>query len=75
MPATINARDHHSRQTDAPAVPATCSTCGAVTAPDGVCLEIGACERADSLATRRASGETVKSRLEPAAWRASGSTD
>lgn len=55
---------------DTPAELLVCS-CGAVTAPDGTCLEIGACPRADRSATRGATGAASKFR----AWTASGSVD
>ena len=48
-----------------------CAHCGATTAPDGTCLEIGACPRADRAATRGATGEASKFR----AWTASGRVD
>lgn len=46
-------------------------SCGAATAPDGTCLEIGACPRADRAATRGATGAASKFR----AWTASGNVD
>lgn len=52
-----------------------CGACGAVTAPDGTCLEIGACSRADRSATRGAARETAKYRPAPAAWSSRGSVD
>lgn len=53
----------------------TCA-CGAVTAPDGTCLEIGACERADSAATRTARGQTRKFVAQaPAGWTGTGRVD
>src|SRR3954471_3585300 len=39
---------------DAPSSAPTCGACGTVTAPDGVCLELGACELADNAAVRGA---------------------
>ena len=51
-----------------------CDSCGATLAPDGACLELGACERADSHATRGSGGVTAKYRV-PAAWNARGSVD
>lgn len=48
-----------------------CESCGTVTAPDGTCLEVGSCERADDIATRGAVGESSKFR----AWTASGRVD
>ncbi len=56
--------------TDPPAELAVCA-CGAVTAPDGTCLEIGACPRADRAATRGATGAPSAFR----AWTASGRVD
>lgn len=55
------------------AAPAACS-CGATLAPDGTCLEIGACEIADASATRGAGRATAKYAV-PAAWNARGSVD
>lgn len=49
--------------------------CGATMAPDGVCLEIGACELADARAVRGASRETAKATRAPAAWTSSGRVD
>ncbi len=48
--------------------------CGATLAPDGACLEIGACPRADRRATRHATGRTSKYAV-PSAWNARGSVD
>jgi hypothetical protein len=48
-----------------------CTSCGAIAAPDGTCLEIGACERADRAATRGATGPAAKFR----AWTARGTVD
>lgn len=53
--------------------PAACS-CGATLAPDGACMEIGACEIADAKATRGAGRATAKYAV-PAAWNARGSVD
>lgn len=53
----------------------TCDACGTVSAPDGACLEIGECERADDRATRSASRETAKAVRAPAAWTSSGWVD
>ena len=58
----------------APDTVATCSVCGAATAPSGACLEIGTCERADIAATRGATGRTAKYAV-PAAWNARGRVD
>ena len=63
-----------TRELDAPAVPARCETCGAVAAPDGACLEIGTCERADIGATRGASTARAKYAV-PASWNSSGRVD
>lgn len=52
----------------------TCASCGTVTAPDGRCMEIGACETADTGATRGAARQTSKFGI-PAAWNARGSVD
>lgn len=53
----------------------TCASCGATSAPDGTCLEIGACTAADETAARRShSGGTAKFPV-PAAWNARGSVD
>jgi hypothetical protein len=57
-----------ARETVAP-----CS-CGELAAPDGVCLNIGACSRADSRATRGAARSTAKYSV-PAAWNSRGSVD
>jgi hypothetical protein len=59
---------------EAPAVAPTCEECGATSAPDGACLDIGACSRADQLATRGAASSRAKYRV-PAAWNARGSVD
>ncbi len=48
-----------------------CAECGAIAAPDGTCLEIGTCPRADRSATRGATGAASKFR----AWTASGNVD
>jgi hypothetical protein len=61
--------------TDAPAVAPTCSGCGDTDAPDGTCLNVGACSRADGMATRGASRGTAKFRQSPAAWSARGYVD
>lgn len=58
---------------EAPTAP-TCEACGTVSAPDGTCLDIGACRRADESATRGAGGATAKYRV-PAAWNARGGVD
>ena len=52
----------------------TCDTCGETLAPDGTCLEIGACRAADDRATRGAARQTAKYAV-PAAWNARGSVD
>lgn len=59
---------------ESPTVAPTCGTCGATTAPDGTCLDIGACESADIGATRGAGAVRAKYRV-PAAWNARGSVD
>lgn len=51
-----------------------CAHCGETTAPDGTCLEIGACPRADRAATRGAARQTAKYAV-PAAWNARGTVD
>ncbi len=63
----------------APALPAETEQapvckCGATLAPDGACLEIGACPRADRRATRHSAGRTAKFAV-PSAWNARGSVD
>ena len=58
----------------APAVAPTCGTCGETGSPDGSCLNVGACERADGLATRGAGRATAKFAV-PAAWNARGYVD
>ncbi len=67
---TVTIVDDELITADAPAELAVCS-CGAVTAPDGTCLEIGDCPRADRAATRGATGAASKFR----AWTASGNVD
>ena len=62
-------------EVSAPAIAPTCETCGETAAPDGACLEVGACERADRLATRDAAGGTAKYGAAPAAWNSRGSVD
>jgi hypothetical protein len=57
---------------DAATIPAPCA-CGATLAPDGICLEVGACERADASATRGATGARAKS--DPSAWTVRGRVD
>ena len=57
----------------APSV-APCAECGATVAPDGTCLEIGACRRADDSATAGAGRITAKYAV-PAAWNARGYVD
>lgn len=51
-----------------------CGSCGETMAPDGTCLEIGACPDADRSATRGAARQTAKYAV-PAAWNANGSVD
>lgn len=58
----------------APAVAPTCEGCGATVAPDGVCLELGACSHADARATRGASRSTAKYAA-PRAWNVRGGVD
>ncbi len=53
---------------------ATCETCGAVSAPDGRCIEVGACLAADVAATRGATVGRAKFAV-PAAWNARGRVD
>ena len=62
------------RTLEAPAVAPTCDACGAVSAPDGTCLEIG-CIAADAAATRGAARSTAKYGAAPAAWNAGGRVD
>jgi hypothetical protein len=59
---------------EAPAMAPACGTCGETAAPSGACLNVGACTRADSIATRGAAGATSKFAV-PAAWNASGRVD
>lgn len=59
---------------DVPTLP-LCGSCGAVTAPDGICLEIGACPRADRAATRGAARDSAKFAAAPAAWNGGGRVD
>jgi hypothetical protein len=47
------------REAVAPIVAPACPSCGTTTI-DGTCVEIGACERADMLASRIGKGETMK---------------
>lgn len=55
--------------------PMVCQGCETTLAPDGSCLEVGACELADRAATRSSrSGATAKFAV-PAAWNARGSVD
>lgn len=62
-------------------VPATddtamcCPSCLDTLTPQSACLNIGACPAADSHATRRAPGETLKHRLAPQAFTISGNVD
>ncbi len=49
-------------------------TCGEMTAPDGTCLNIGACTTADDRATRGAARVTSKYAV-PAAWNSRGGVD
>lgn len=52
-----------------------CQACETTLPPNGVCLEIGACELADRDATRQSrAGRTAKYGV-PAAWNARGSVD
>ena len=59
----------------APAVAPTCGTCGETDSPDGSCLNVGACSRADIGATRGAARTSAKFRQSPAAWGARGYVD
>lgn len=66
--------DRPTLNIDAPAATA-CAACETTLPPDGTCLEIGACEIADSAATRASrAGRTAKYAV-PAAWNARGSVD
>lgn len=56
---------------EAPTVPA-CGSCGVTLAPNGACLELGACLEADTRATRHAARSTAGG---PAAWTVSGGVD
>src|SRR5205809_1145965 len=66
--------EENRAELEAPAVAPTCGTCGATSAPDGSCLEIGACRRADESATRGASRATAKYSA-PRAWNVRGGVD
>jgi hypothetical protein len=57
------------------AVAPHCGTCGATSAPDGACLELGACTRADELATRGAGRISAKYAPAPASWNSRGAVD
>lgn len=51
-----------------------CATCLDTLTPNGACMNVGACETADRIATRRTfHGATVKSA--PAAWTIRGNVD
>ena len=69
--ATMDAAEL-TAETRAP-VAAPCA-CGEVSAPDGACLNVGACERADADATRGAARVTAKYAV-PAAWNVRGGVD
>lgn len=58
----------HDHTSPAPA----CPDCGDPLAHGGACLNVGACFTADRMASRAASGDTVKA---PAAWTISGGVD
>ncbi len=60
-------------ETLAPAELTRCA-CGEVSAPDGACLNVGACEVADAGATRGAARVTAKYAV-PAAWNVRGGVD
>lgn len=52
-----------------------CDECGATLAPNGACLEVGACTTADARAARASSsGRTAKFAV-PAAWNVRGGVD
>lgn len=51
-----------------------CASCGATAAPDGSCLNVGACHTADETATRGAARATAKYAV-PAAWNVRGGVD
>lgn len=59
---------------DGPVTAPVCDSCGETLAPDGACLELGTCARADQLATRGAGRVTSKYAV-PAAWNARGYVD
>lgn len=61
-------------ETAAPETAAPCAECGRVSAPNGGCLDIGACPRADDIATRGAGRATAKYAV-PAAWNVRGGVD
>jgi hypothetical protein len=68
-------REREELETAAPVeTAAPCTVCGTMSAPNGACLEIGACPRADETATRGAGRRTAKYAV-PAAWSASGRVD
>lgn len=73
MQTSDNMRTHVAVQ-DAPAVDVHCRTCGATVAPDGACLNVGACIDADTAATRGAARSTAKYAV-PAAWNVRGGVD
>lgn len=57
----------------APLAPA-CEACGITLAPNGSCLEVGACADADADATRSAARRTAKYAA-PRAWTVRGGVD
>lgn len=74
MIRTLTLEAPRAFELDAPTVAPTCEACGAIAAPDGACLEVGTCSRADADATRHMRGATAKYSV-PAAWNARGSVD
>jgi hypothetical protein len=56
-------------------MPLVCGSCLDTLAPNGSCMNVGACHVADSRASRRARGETAKSRLAPVAFTRTGNVD
>jgi hypothetical protein len=64
--------EREAPELEAPAVAPTCEACGHVSAPDGTCLELGECSRADAIATR---GASIARRGAPRAWTVRGSVD
>ena len=54
---------------------ATCATCAEITAPNGRCLNVGACRTADRQATRTSLRRGAAASARPSAWTISGSVD